>query len=297
MRRILFSVVPLLLAAAGALAAPATAANALPAGEGRVFPAVPGWTFAPPPGDSVYTSDNLWDIIDGGAELFLSYGFLDLRIGEYADAAGRDVRVELYRHSSEANAFGIYSQERNTGYRFIPIGTQGYIEDGAMNYLLGTYYVKISSHVAGKAGRDAMEFIGRKVAAHLGGTPGWPAPLAFFPPEKKIANAEGLIGENFLGYRFFRAAYTARYDGEGTLFLMEFSSPAEARGAVDAYLKAIGGGAGAPDGKITAVNDPYNGQVLILLRGRVLAGAYGAGGTPLARTRLEQLAGRIPPGE
>ena len=278
---------------------PATAAGRRvpPEGEGRVFPAVAGWTFAPPPGDSIYTSDNLWNIIDGGAELFLSYGFVDLRIGEYTDASGTDVRVELYRHNSKTNAFGIYSQERNPGYRFIPLGTQGYIEDGTMNFLCGTYYVKVSSHRAGKAGRDAMEKIGRSVAEHLRQEPGWPAQLAIFPPEKKTANAEGFIGQNFLGYRFFRAAFTAKYAGGETLFLMEFPSAAKAREAADAYLKAIGDTVEVPGGKITRVADLYNGPVLLLLRGRLLAGAYGAGATALSRTRMELLNSRIPHGE
>jgi hypothetical protein len=282
-----------LLLVAAVASAPAGPKPAHKAGEGRVFPEVAGWTFAPPPGDSVYTPDNLWDIIDGGAELFLSYGFVDLRIGEYTNAAGTDVRVELYRHASKENAFGIYSQERNTGYHFIPIGTQGYVEDGALNFLCGTYYVKVSTHKKGKGARDAMEMIGRKVLASLGEKPGWPPQLGYFPPKKKVANGEGYIGENLLGYKFFRSAFTARYRDGSTLFLIEYASPAEARGALAAYQKAASDTAKVQEGKVAEISDLYNGAVYVLVHGRALAGAYGTVARGEACGRLESVKERI----
>jgi hypothetical protein len=285
-----------LLFVASVASAPAGKKPVAQAHEGRVFPEVAGWTFAPPPGDSVYTPNNLWDIIDGGAELFLSYGFVDLRIGEYSNAAGTDVRVELYRHASKENAFGIYSQERNTGYHFIRIGTQGYIEDGALNLLCGTYYIKISTHKKGKAARDAMEMIGRKVLASLGEKSGWPPQLGYFPPERKVANGEGYVGENLLGYKFFHSAFTARYRDGSTLFLIEYASPAEARSAVTAYQKAVRDTAEMREGTVAEISDLYNGAVYILVHGRTLAGAYGTVAKSEARERLERVKVKIPGG-
>ena len=267
------------------------------AGQGSTFPTVAGWGLAPPPGDSIYTSDNLWDIIDGAAELFLSYGFVDLRIGEYSDSAGTDVRVELYRHSSRQNAFGIYSQERNPEYHFIEVGTQGYVEDKVLNFLCGVYYVKISSHREGKTGIDAMVMIGRRVAEHLKQESGWPAALGLLPAGKRVSNTESYIAENFLGYRFFHSAFTARYEAGCTLFIMDFASPSLARGAADAYGKAASLPQGLPEGKITDVADPHNGSLAMLLRGRTICGVFGAGGKALAHRYLKLLQARLPAAE
>ena len=263
-------------------------------GDGSVFPRVAGWRIAPPPGDSVYTPDNLWDIIDGAAELFLSYRLLDLRIMEYADTAGTDVRVELYRHDSRTNAFGIYSQERNPGAHFIDIGTQGYVEDKVLNFLCGVYYVKISSHREGKEGTDAMLLIGRRVAEHLGQESGWPAALELLPGEQRLPNTESYIAENFLGYRMLHSAFTARYEGGCTLFIIDLESPSRARGVADSYMKAVGRPQGLPEGEITDIQDPHNGSLAMFLQGRILSGAFSAGGAPaLAHRYLELLEPRL----
>ena len=156
----------------GLLLGSATASRADEAGG--LFPPVEGWKMIP--GAMVYTADNLWDIIDGAAEVFLSYGFVDLHIAEYENASGTDVRVEAYRHTSCANAFGIYAQERKPEYHFITVGTQGYIEENVLNFLCGVYYVKISSHRRGKEGLDAMRLLARKVEEHLKQERRWPPP-------------------------------------------------------------------------------------------------------------------------
>ena len=71
----------------------------------------------------------LYNVIDGGAELFLEMGFVDLRIQKYA-AAGAEIALEAYRMENAAAALGIYllkcSQEtplpgladRHSGDRF-----------------------------------------------------------------------------------------------------------------------------------------------------------------------------------
>ena len=266
------------------------------AGEDSRFPAVPGWTLAPPPGESVYTPDNLWDCIDGGAELFLSYGFVDLHIGEYTDAAGTDVRVELYRLSSGTNAFGIYSQERNPGYQFIDIGTQGYVEEKVLNFLSGVYYVKMSSHRQGKTGIDAMEAIGRRVADALHQERGWPLALALLPAEKRLANTESYSAENYLGYADFRSAFSARYEGNVTLFLMDFGSRTRAHAAAIAYLNRAASADSLTEGSITDVSDPHNGSVAMLLVGRFVCGATG-GEKARAHRYMELLQRGLPPVE
>ncbi|MCK7485355.1 MAG: hypothetical protein MZU97_07190 [Bacillus subtilis] len=108
------------------------------------FPAIPGWRLTGPP--IVYTPDNLWDFIDGAAESYLAYSFVDLQVGEYVSPESVAVRVELYRHADPDNAFGIYATERAPGYSFLKVGAQGYEAEGILNFLTGRYYVKLSTH-------------------------------------------------------------------------------------------------------------------------------------------------------
>ena len=236
------------------------------------FPTLQGWTLAVD--SSVYTPDNLWNIIDGAADAYLLYGFVDMHIGEYLNRDSVDVRAELYKHSSSANAFGIYSQERKPEYNFTDVGTEGYIEDGVLNFLCGTYYVKLTSHTMGARGLTALRSIADAIVTALHQETGFPPQLALFPLEGKIRRSESYIADSYLGYSYFRSAYVAQYDSAGRvqLFVMDFGSPASARATLKRYSEALKSpNTRIEDGTYTLA-DPNNGTVGMLLKGQFLCG-------------------------
>ena len=262
------------------------------AGDDDLFPSVSGWKFVP--GESEYTPDNLWDLIDGAAELYLSYGFEHLTLGEYTDQSGTDVRVEVYRHSSRTNAFGMYSQERNPEYHFINVGVQGYIEDGVLNFLSGPFYVKITTHIPAKQGRDAMTLIAGKVAESLHQDPAWPAPLTLLPTDARRPNSETYIAENFLGYSFLHSAFVADYGKAGTIqaFVIELSTEEQAQRMASAYLKETQSGSAAQEGSFK-IQDPNIGPVYLLVQGRFFCGVVRCGEEKTAESLLKEMQGRV----
>jgi len=259
-----------------------------------LFPEVSGWKLSPPPGASYYTSDNLWNIIDGAAEVFLANGFVDLRIGEYADSSGTDVRVEIYRHSSRANAFGIYSQERNPGYHFVDLGTQGYMEEKVLNFLCGVYYVKISSHTSGTRGLAGMRAIGQAVEATLHQERTWPKPMLYFPVAGKRENEESYVSESFLGYRALAGAYVARYDSGYRMFVIPRATPQEVRALASAYANAAGSMVDTSHAtSLVEVRDPHNGVVYLRMLNAHLIGILGCPDRNCAMSELSLLEERI----
>ncbi len=87
-----------------------------------VYPGLPGFKIKTD--YPVFLPDNLWDFIDGAAEVYLSYGFKDLHVAEYKKR--RDViKLEIYKHSSHTMAFGIYSSERSPSFKFTNLGCTG----------------------------------------------------------------------------------------------------------------------------------------------------------------------------
>ncbi len=93
--------IPLLFALLAALAfgAPLAAVE---------FPAdgfAPGWRRSGPV--AAYGAAALYNVIDGGAELFLEMGFADLQVQKYR-GAGAEIAVEAYRMENPAAALGIY---------------------------------------------------------------------------------------------------------------------------------------------------------------------------------------------
>ncbi len=213
----------------------------------------------------VFTPDNLWDFINGAADAYLALGFVDLNVAEYKK--GKEViKLEIYRHSDHTMAFGIYASERSPSFSFRNIGCQGYIEEGAINFFKGSYYVKLRTWSAKPKTLQAEESLAMKVAGMLEGSTEMPRLLSEFPDEGKKVNEESFIGESVLGHQFLNKAYKAVYtigNDNFNVFLMKFSSPAEAFKTSSAYLTQAGIEAGPSDTGKYVFADGYNGTVFL----------------------------------
>jgi hypothetical protein len=129
------------------------------------FPEMTGWK---PSGDvHIYTPRNLYEYINGAADLYLACEFEQLDVAEYINEKKASVVVEAYRHRTPRDAFGIYSQERLPESHFIDIGAQGYIDKNILNFVNGHYYVKINSFNTGDDDRAVLQAFAQKVAEHL----------------------------------------------------------------------------------------------------------------------------------
>ena len=242
-----------------------------------LFPEVKGWKLTIE--ETVYTPNNLWDVIDGAADLFLEYNFVDLTIARYQKSADLEIKVELYRHKSAVDAFGMYSQERYPDYHFIDLGTQGYVEKGTVNFLCGEYYIKISTVQSEQAAQDGLMTIGGSLEKRLKRTKSWPSLIAVFPTKGKQANTEQYVARNFLGYSFFNSVFTAVYNDGAALkaFIMRLQSPDEASKTIETYLAALPKeGKSKTEGGRFRVRDPHNGVITFILDKNTIYGVLGA---------------------
>jgi hypothetical protein len=217
----------------------------------------------------VYLPENLWDFIDGAADTYLSYGFKDLHVAEYKK--GKEViKLEIYRHSDNTMAFGIYSTERSPTFRFTNLGTQGYITDGVINFFKGSYYVKIRTYSKKEKTLQSAEILANNVASMLEGTTGMPTALSLFPANGKKLNEETYINESVLGHKFLNNAFKANYeDGNDifSIFILDKSSIGETMKSVEAYLVYTGTEALDSDTGRYALKDGYNGNVFLAWKG------------------------------
>ena len=94
--------------------------------EGAPFVKVDGW--GSPRNIEQYTRENVFNYINGASEFYLSYGFQELWVAEYTGPDGSSLMVEVYRHATPVDAFGIYTQERSSFAEFVEVGIQGYCE-------------------------------------------------------------------------------------------------------------------------------------------------------------------------
>ena len=249
------------------------AAHAMYSGR-ELFPGVSGWELKVI--DRIYTPDDLWDITDGAAGAYLAYDFVDLNLAEYRQGE-IIVHVELYRHSTPENTFGIYASERNPDYSFINIGTEGYCSEGILNFFTGYYYVKIYTVSNNQETGAAIQLIAGELMQTLGQESYWPYELKLFPVTGKVERSEQYISRNFLGFDFLGSAFTADYsDGGGfKLFIIHGKKQEDVEAMFAKYL-AFTGQTKDPDPLApTIIKDPYNGDITGMIVQNYLIGAIG----------------------
>src|ERR1700761_9066461 len=89
-----------------------------------------------------YSPQNLYEYMDGGADIFLLYGVrsllhLDLR------SRSADITVDIFDMGTADTAFGMYAAERSPDEPYISIGAEGYANKGALNFFQDRFYVKL----------------------------------------------------------------------------------------------------------------------------------------------------------
>jgi hypothetical protein len=237
------------------------------------FPEVVGWrqsgqvqTFSP---------ETLFEYINGGADLYLTYDFQELKVAEYTTEKKASVTIEVYHHKTPTLAFGIYSQERLPDARFLDIGAQGYIEPNVLNFLTGSHYVKISSFKTGADDREILMTFAQKVSEALGPNESLPSILSSFPEEGKKKNSEKFIAIKFLGYAFLHSAFIADYEVPGAkvkLFVIEAADGAECKNMIQKYMERAGKTEkNVIEGRYL-IPDPHHGEVDLYWKGRNIWG-------------------------
>lgn len=103
MRGLCIGVMLLLLAAsAAAQQTPRVLSNYLPAGA-----EISGWTLSEAP--KTYIGDKLYEMINGGADIYHEYGFTQVMRAAYVDGRGKSIKLEIYETESPAAVYGIRS--------------------------------------------------------------------------------------------------------------------------------------------------------------------------------------------
>ena len=252
------------------------------------FPEVRGWKQSAD--IQTFTPKTLFEYIDGAADLYLTYDFQELKVAEYLNEKKSSVIIEVYRHKTPIHAFGIYSQERLSDANLLDVGSQGYIEANVLNFLAGSYYVKINSFNTGPDDGEILIDFAKTICANLGEKGTLPSILSSFPNEGKKKNSERFIAIKFLGYGFLHSAFTADYELSGVkfkLFVIEGLERDDCKVMVQKYLQQTG----SPSKDVVegryVLSDPYNGKIDLCWKGRNIWGILNASDASLRSRYLE----------
>jgi hypothetical protein len=113
--------------------------------------------------EAEYTQESLFGYMNGGAELYLEYGFEELKVSELK-YKGHDLKAEIYRMESPAMAFGIYSV--NIFRCDIQNEEKGYFcqTDFQVQVCRGEYYINIVNNDGSGEGKEFAVKLAAKLA-------------------------------------------------------------------------------------------------------------------------------------
>jgi len=254
-----------------------------------IFPKIKEWKLEIE--ETIYNSLTLWEYINGGADIYLSYDFQNLHLANYIKKDDQQIRIEIYEHSSFVNAYGIYTAERMSDYAFVDIGVQGYVEPGILNFFTGNYYVKLISSGKHSSDKEALMSIATEIDNAFGFTNKWPKVINYFPSEGKIPNSDNFIAKNFLGYSFFHSAFTAKYDinEKFQIFIIELKNETEVQDLLNSYISLINEDKIEQENDFYKIEDFFNGTIFLSVQSNYIMGIINTKNRLLAKEFLNKI--------
>jgi hypothetical protein len=229
------------------------------AGCGNQSPALPaifpganvagGWQ----PSDEVrtYNRETIFDLVDGQADAFFAYGFEQVAVRSYQNAAGTTLRVEAWQLATPADAYGLFTANRagtpaavgngadtDPGRRLAFWKDRYFVSANATADVPDADLIAFAQAIASKlpSGGETPAVVGKLPAAGLA-----ERDAIFFHQELSIQDRLWLGGENILGLSHDTGGVVAQYDLGGTpaqLLLVQYP---DAKAAA-AGLAALKGG-------------------------------------------------------
>jgi len=149
----------------------------------------PEWTASGKP--RVFIEKDLFNHIDGGAELYLEFGFAKVLVQTYA-AGSSELDFELYEMTEPDAALGIYLMNAGRETPWAEIPARNSSEEAQVVAVKGRYYLKINNFAPGATLRPAMISLARAALSRLPDAPSG-VPLTLLPSAGLIPGSGRLI--------------------------------------------------------------------------------------------------------
>jgi hypothetical protein len=192
---------------------------------------------------------NLFEKINGKAELYLSAGFVNLRSQRFEKSADPQswMEVFVYDMGTLRRAFAVYCAQRRAEAKPLALTPFSYSTRNALFWVHGKYYVEIVASVSSEQMTQAMLSFGQDFVRQTSVERETMDELALFPREHQDEGSIVLLLSDAFGFDGMENVFTARYHIAGekvTAFLSQQRDLKEAEELVEAYqdfLMANGG--------------------------------------------------------
>jgi hypothetical protein len=261
-----------------------------------------GWQIAD--GPTTYDSETLFEYLNGGAPLYLDFGFQGLAHIRYqlGDDALSSVTLDVYDMGSDLGAFGLYRSGRPLEAEVRPWGAEGY----GSGIVAAAWKGSVSIHAQADDQRpeliEAMEALVERVANAVVGDTSLPQIVNLLPSDGLVPLSERIVARDLMSHVFLPGGVLATYrveDAEGTVFFSELAGEQavteamaglrahhEQWGEIGEDIDSIG------DGGFT-FSDPGLGSGAVVSKGSFVAGVHGGLPSDVQMDLLGRLVDRL----
>ena len=157
---------------------------------------------------SFYLSANLYEYMDGGADIYQLYDVETLLHWDLHTSAG-DLTLDVFDMGTPENAFGMFSAESSPAYEYFQLGVAAYRSEGIVNFAQDRYYVKLAAF--GESSGPVLNEYATAISSRIGGSRELPALLRKLPEAGRKPHTEQYIRKDPMGHPFLAPVYQAVY--------------------------------------------------------------------------------------
>jgi hypothetical protein len=146
---------------------------------------------------TVFEGTNLYDYINGGAEIFYEYGFTQVITQRYV-FGDESITIDIYEMNHPKGAFGIYSIQRDPHMSALNVGDEGTEFDYSICFYQDHFYVAITATQPDDNTKLFLLQMAQDVSKKINKTSRLPDLLQKLPRRNLLFRSEGYI-EGILG--------------------------------------------------------------------------------------------------
>ena len=182
----------------------------------------------------VFVGENLFKLIDGGADIYFEYGFRQVVKAEYRNNYGNSIKVEIYEMSDTSAAYGMFSLNAGTRGKKVQIGNEGMFSEYYLMFWKNRFLVFLTGADTTGETTSGILTMAASIDQHLG-TPGIKPAIVSYLPNSGLQSCTFVRGT--IGLSSFYTFDTKNIFGmkEGvvgsypthTLFIFQYNSDRE----------------------------------------------------------------------
>lgn len=159
---------------------------------------IPNWNLKD--STETYFGEDLFMYINGGADLYLEYGFDEVATGRYLNYLSNNILVDIYKMSNNTAAYGIFTLSSTSKGKPMDLGDQSFLYDYYLDLWKGPYFMRFTANKKDNGMIDTLMIFAKNIEVKISVKGKKPQlTQAFQLPGFEIKNVKyitGIIGLN-----------------------------------------------------------------------------------------------------